>query len=125
MRALFTGCCLLIFLSCNNRQGAEKGVILKPDKMQAVMWDMFKADAFTDRYLKPDSTKKVAEENAALQQKIFDIHKITRNDYYLSYHYYTTQPEMMRAILDSISIKAERERSSLMESRYSGSHAKE
>jgi len=103
---------LVIFLvSCGKKKTATG--ILKPDKMQAVLWDVLRADAFTESYQKKDSTKNAAESNVQLQQQVFLIHHTSKEEFYNSYAYYKRHPEQMKAILDSIISKASRERTQL------------
>jgi Domain of unknown function (DUF4296) len=119
-RLLNTAFFLLLFtcLSCNDKK--QEGNIVSKEKMQAVLWDILQAEAFTANFIKKDSTKNEAAENAALQKKIFDLHKISRQDFTKSYDYYSSQPEQMRSMLDSMSAKAERERNKVMKERYEG-----
>ena len=126
MRILVTGICIfsfVLFYSCRDKEKAQKGQILSTGKMQVVLWDMLQADAFTQNFIKKDSSKNVLVENAALQKKIFELHKITREDFYTSYDYYTMHPDVMKIILDSISVKAERDRGKLMKEKYGGKKA--
>ena len=111
---------LLLFTchSCNEKK--QEGNIVSKEKMQAVLWDILQAEAFTANFIKKDSTKNEAAENAALQKKIFELHKISRQDFTKSYDYYSSQPEQMRSMLDSMSAKAERERNKVMKERYEG-----
>jgi hypothetical protein len=121
MRILVAGICIFSFVllySCQRKQEAQKGEILSTAKMQLVLWDMLQADAFTENFIKRDSSKNVLVENAALQKKIFELYKISREDFYTSYNYYTTHPDVMKTILDSISVKAERDRNKLMKEKY-------
>lgn len=118
LAGLYFFLCIIIF-SCKDKKTA--GVVLEKEKMQAVMWDMLQADAFTQYFIKKDSTKNDLVENAALQKKIFELHKITKEDYTASYDYYSAHPEMMRVMMDSIAAKAQRENSKMMMERYSGS----
>jgi hypothetical protein len=117
-RALVVFCFAVFLYSCGGKQ--NQGIVLPTAKMQAVMWDMFLADAYTQRYIKTDSSKNELQQNAALQQKIFELHKISRADFYTSYEYYNNHPDMMRTMLDSITVKSDRERNGLMQQRYSG-----
>jgi hypothetical protein len=112
-------CCCLIFLlvSCGSKKVPE-GKVLSTDKMQAVMWDILQAEAYTDLYLKKDSSKNIFLQNAALQKKVFLLHKISKEDFYKSYDYYSNHSAEMRILLDSISVKAERNRSKMMEQKY-------
>jgi len=98
---------LLILFACGNKDKIPAG-ILKPDKMQAVLWDVIKANAFTADFIKKDSTKDAVNENLKLQQKIFAIHHITKDDFYRSYGYYKLNPGQLKVIIDSMIVQAER-----------------
>jgi len=93
--------------SCTNKDKMPDG-ILKPEKMQAVLWDVIKADVFTTDFIKKDTAKNAAAENLKLQQQIFAIHKITKADFYNSYDYYKTNTVVFRKIVDSMIAQAER-----------------
>lgn len=98
----------LVFLySCGNKSKIPTG-ILKQDKMQAVLWDVIRADAFTEEFIKRDSSKNAVTENLKLQQQIFTIHKVTREDFYKSYEYYKKNTAVFKNILDSIIARNER-----------------
>lgn len=107
MRNCMLFLCLTVFISCGNKNKIPEGV-LTPDKMQAVLWDVIKADAFTGEIVRKDSAKKTADVNLKLQQEIFSIHKITRDDFYKSYDYYKENPGKLKVIMDSMIIQAER-----------------
>ena len=83
--------------------------------MEMVLWDIIRADVFTEQFIKKDTLKKPAAENIKLQNKIFALHKITRQDYNKSYEYYLAHTDLMRGILDSMTAKAERERTKMTE----------
>jgi len=117
---LFSGCLLIFLLSCGDKKDTAKAKVISSGKMQEVLWEVFQADAFTEKFIKIDSSKNAILQNAALQQKIFELHKISKEDFYTSYNYYSSHPELMRTILDSITVKAERKRGDMMTERYSG-----
>ena len=102
---------LFLLTSCGNDEKIPAG-ILKPEKMQAVLWDVIKADAFTTGYIKNDSAKNAVEENLKLQQEIFTIHKVTKADFYNSYDYYKKNIGRFKIMLDSMIIQAERNQKS-------------
>jgi hypothetical protein len=104
---LFIGLALLS--SCENKDKLPAGV-LKPEKMQAVLWDVIKADVFTTDFIKKDSSKNPAAENLKLQQQIFAIHKISKADFYTSYDYYKTNTVEFKKIIDSMVSQAERKK---------------
>ena len=101
--------CLIIFISCGNKNKIPPG-ILKPDKMQVVLWDVIKADAFTREFIKKDSSKDAVHENLKLQEEIFAIHHISKQDFYTSYNYYKSNPGHLKIMIDSIIAKGERDK---------------
>ena len=98
---------LTVLNSCGNKDEIPAG-ILKPEKMQVVLWDVIKADAFTADFIKKDSTKNAAAENLKLQQQIFAIHKISKADFYNSYDYYKSNTPIFKTMLDSMIRKVDR-----------------
>ncbi|MEP6674391.1 MAG: DUF4296 domain-containing protein [Ferruginibacter sp.] len=102
---------VLLFFSC--KSGIPSG-ILKPEKMQTVMWDIIRADVFTENFIAKDSAKNMSAENIKLQNQIFAINSVSREDYYKSYEYYKKHPVVMTAILDSISQRVIRDRDKII-----------
>lgn len=98
---------LIVLNSCNSGNDIPSGV-LKADKMQAVLWDIIKADVFTDEFIKKDSTKNAATENLKLQQQVFAIHKISKTEFYKSYDFYKSNTPLFKVMLDSMIAQAER-----------------
>lgn len=90
-----------ILLSCR-QQGRENGRIIPKAKMEAILWDIVRADVYTNQYLKKDSLVKDTVENIRLQNKIFQNYKVTREDFRNSYEYYMARPAEMTVMLDSI-----------------------
>ncbi len=112
MKYLFLIIGFFFITSCANKGGTPSGILDK-EKMQSVMWDIIRAEAFTDQFIKKDSSKNVLLENIQLQAKIFSIHKVSREQYDKSYAYYFSHTDLIRVVLDSMTAKAERERNGL------------
>jgi hypothetical protein len=91
----------VILFSCRSKNNIPDGVI-KPAKMQVVLFDVIRADNFVFQYVTKDSSKKPEAELAKLQQQIFAVHKISRADYYKSYEFYKAHPDIMQPMLDSL-----------------------
>ena len=111
---------LFFFVGCSNKDGLPKGV-LPPAKMQDVLWGYFQAEAYTEQFLKKDSAQKLNLQNSILQEQLFSLHKITKEQFYTSYRYYSSNAELMRPLLDSISVRAEAKRTAVMSRKY-GNH---
>lgn len=116
MKGFFITIAMLCMLGCSNKK--NNSGILGKEKMQAVMWDIIGADVFTEQFVKKDSLKIASIENMQLQNKIFALHKVTRAQYYKSYDYYISHTDLMKAVLDSMTTKAERDRSKMMEQQH-------
>jgi Domain of unknown function (DUF4296) len=100
---------IIILASCGKKDKIPPGIIA-PDKMQAVLWDVIRADAFTTDFIKKDSARNAEGENVALQQKVFSIHRVTREDFYKSYDYYRLNSTVLKDIIDTMLVRAERDR---------------
>jgi hypothetical protein len=99
----------IILMSCGNKNSTPPGV-LKPDKMQAVLWDIIRADAFTTLHIKTSVPGIATAEDAKLQKQVFAIHGLSKDDFYRSYDYYKAHAGLMRTVLDSMINKANREK---------------
>jgi hypothetical protein len=92
--------CMIVTAACSSK----KDKILPKEKMQAVMWDMMRADKFLSDYvLNRDTSKKKDSESVKLYQQVFAIHKINGEQFSKSLEYYKERPDELRQIMDSIS----------------------
>lgn len=104
MRGLF----LLIFAfiglaSCKRNKLPEN--VLAPEKMQAVFWDYIRADVYTKDYIAKDSGRNALKENAALQQLVFQKHKVSKETFYRSYEYYMHHQDKLGPMLDTMLVR--------------------
>ena len=97
--------CLAMFYFASCKDNRLPKDILPREKMQEVLWSMISAGEFLNTYiLNKDSVDKVAE-SSKIYGQVFQIHHITREEFDKSYLYYREHPELMKAILDSLSKK--------------------
>jgi hypothetical protein len=99
---------LSTLVSCSKKKAP--GDILPPDKMEQVLWEQMKADAFTKEFIARDSSKDPVKENLILQEKIFQKYHTNRESFYKSYEWYLAHDEQMKDILDSVIAKQGRNR---------------
>lgn len=109
MRNLLLLVVVSAFFSCSSKKEIPEG-ILPPQKMEPVLWDYLRADAYSTDYLKRDSTVNDTLENLKLQQKVFAYYKISREDFYRSYDYYIKHSGMLTRIIDSMLAKQNRKK---------------
>ena len=116
MRIWIKICFASALLSCNHKNTIPDD-LLKKDQMQAVLWDIMRAEVFTNQYIKKDTLKNPVVENAKLQNQIFAIHHISREDFYKSYSYYKEHTDLLQPILDSLTSKNTRDRNKLFKAK--------
>ncbi len=110
---------------CNSRDDVSSSDILSKEKMQVVMRDIIQASSFTEQFIKKDTLKNANVENMKMQQRIFLLHHISKEAFYKSYNFYSTQPELMKPLLDSIIAMGERERIDVLEKHSGGKKGNE
>ena len=84
--------------------------ILPPAKMQDVFWDYMRADVFTTDFIAKDSAKNLALENIKLQKEVFEIHHISKEEFYNSYDYYLKNTAQMKILLDTMLARKNRDK---------------
>jgi hypothetical protein len=95
----------LVMLSCGGRDRLPGGV-LSEEKMEAVMYDMMRADQFLgDFVLSQDSTLVRKDESIRLYREILALHDIDQETFRESFYYYRSRPELLRSVMDSINKK--------------------
>ncbi len=99
----------IIFYSCNND---EK--LLSISEMKFVMWDVINADEWIKLKNANQSSDSIKKESNNFYNKIFDLHKITEQQFYNSYKFYQSHPIEMKILLDSIANYGTRKRDTLI-----------
>ena len=118
MKYLFFIIISVVLFACSD-SNLPRG-ILSQEKMELILWEQMKADAFTKEFISKDSSKDLVKENIQLQQKIFSKYKIDKDDFYKSYQYYLKHDGLMKDVLDSIVAKQTRIHQKDFEKRMSG-----
>lgn len=78
--------------------------VLPPQKMQAVLWDFFRAGNHVTSHLLPkDSTLRREPEQIKWFNRVLAIHQVSEKQFKLSLDYYTSHPASFTPILDSLS----------------------
>jgi hypothetical protein len=91
--------------SCTDKDRIPKGVLGK-EKMQRVLMDMIQAERYRDGFISTDSTKDLKTETFKLYAQVFEINKITKEEFIKSYKFYMSRPDIAREIFDSLSSQA-------------------
>ncbi len=96
----------LVLVSCSKSK-VPKG-ILKPEKMQAVFWDYIRADVYANEFVRRDTSKNAELENTRMQQQVFQLHKVTKKEFYDSYEYYLKHQELMKGMMDTMLVRQQK-----------------
>lgn len=100
----FSGVLLSVLLACSGKKNDLPGTVLPKDKMQAVLWDIMRADQFLGDYvLNKDSSVKKDSVRISYYRQILASYNITQEEFRESFSYYTSHPALMGSILDSMS----------------------
>ncbi|MFY7898669.1 MAG: DUF4296 domain-containing protein [Chitinophagaceae bacterium] len=88
-------CCLMV--ACNSNENR-----LTINEMKPIMWDMITADEWFSQITLKDSTARPKMKNAEMYQQIFAKYKITKEQFYNSYHYFQMHPNELKVLIDSV-----------------------
>ena len=107
---------MLTVFACSDKQHIPGDVIPK-EKMQKVMWDMIVADRYAALFLVKDSAKiNVKTETLKLYEEVFQINKITREQFQKSLNFYLSRPDIARVMFDSLANRTQRSRPGMFSS---------
>ncbi|HEX7904058.1 MAG TPA: DUF4296 domain-containing protein [Chitinophagaceae bacterium] len=105
MRAFILLVSAVFLLACNSNR-LPKGV-LPPEKMETVLWDMIQADEFLRNYmLTIDTSLNDTTESIRMYEKVFRMHKTSRQEFKKSFDYYRTHTSLIKKVLDSLNVKS-------------------
>jgi hypothetical protein len=107
------GACLLLFIfavGCSSKDKIPSGIIPQ-DKMEKILWDMIQADQYAALYLVKDSARvNVKMETLKLYQQVFQLNKVSRDEFRESFQFYLGRPDLTRTVFDSLLTRANRQR---------------
>jgi hypothetical protein len=83
--------------------------ILSKDTMRVLLGEMFQADAYNDGRVAKDTNFKHDTALATLYTDIFRSHGVTWARFMDSYEYYMGEPEVLRAMIDTLAGRTNRE----------------
>lgn len=108
---------ILLAVACTNKDKVPSDVLAQ-EKMEKVMWDMIEADRFSAQFLERDSAakKNIKVENLKLYERVFQHHKISKEEFLRSFRFYLSRPDLNNVIFDTMSARSERRRAEMYKS---------
>lgn len=102
---------LLVFsISCKNNSKNIDQQVIPINNMRKIVWDMFKADEYYVRISSKDSLDKSQTGNLKLYDQVFRSYGISKKQFYNSYQYYQSHPDLFKTLIDSVDALAKRQR---------------
>lgn len=108
MRIFFLSLFIIVFFSCRNEVKVPKD-ILPGSKMEEVMLDLVKADEIVNQQSYADSAAGIRVKRERLYQKVFKIHKVSKEEFKKSLTFYQNRPDLLKIVLDSMYNEVKRE----------------
>jgi hypothetical protein len=95
----------LLFCACSGGPSIPKDVI-PPAKMEAILYDVVRADELVDFMQMTDSTFRPFSKRASFYDTIFQLHAVKKENVSKSLKYYQGRPDLLKIILDSLQNRA-------------------
>jgi hypothetical protein len=105
-RCFFVILTLFFVMACSQNKVPKD--VLSQKKMEAVLWDVLLADQTAEFYIQNDSSVNALEKHAELYQQLFQIHKISKEDFKKSLRFYERHPQLLKPVFDSLQKRSER-----------------
>ncbi len=95
-------------LSCSSDQSIPPD-ILQPGQMKGIVWDLIKAGELAKYDTLVNKNIRLKDTATLLFEKVFALHHVDREQFYKSYRYYLAHPDQNKALIDSVSVLANKE----------------
>jgi hypothetical protein len=96
---------LLIFAACSNKPEVPKN-ILPPEKMEAVSWDLVRADGLLSSTAAADTITPALDKRTQLYGEVLRIHGVTKETFRQSLQFYENRPDLLKIVFTKMVEKA-------------------
>jgi hypothetical protein len=103
----------LLLGACSSKK-AENEAILPIKTMQQTVWQLMQVDEYLSRQIQSDTTVKPSLEKAQYYQRVFNLNKIDRVQFYATMAYLDKHPVEMKVLMDSVEALSKREKLDLL-----------
>ena len=76
--------------------------------MEAIFWDIFRADELAGQLKTIDSTKTYMQWHTELYDKVFKLHSVSKEEFQKSFNYYQSRPDLLKPMLESLAKKSDK-----------------
>jgi len=103
----------LLLGACDSKK-AEKEAILPIKTMQETVWQLMQVDEYLSRQIQTDTTIKPSLVKAQYYQRVFNLNKVDRVQFYTTMAYLDKHPVDMKELMDSVEALSKREKLTLI-----------
>ena len=100
----------MVFLAACTSKKTAKEEILPIKTMQQTVWQLMQVDEFLSRQIQSDTTFKPSLEKAQYYQRVFDLNKVDRAQFYATMDYLDKHPVDLKELMDSVEALSKREK---------------
>lgn len=111
MKYLFCVMLMLALIACGTEDKEIPENVMPVDKMKLVMWDLLQAGNYATIQKEKDTS--IKQFNTAYMAQVLQLYKISKDDFFKSFDYYQTHPELNKILFDSINAYSQRKRGDL------------
>ena len=104
---------LLLLAACASR-ATKSGTLLPIKTMQQTVWQLMQVDEYLTRQIQTDTTIAPSLKKAEYYQRVFNINKVDRVQFYATMDYLDKHPVEMKVLLDSVEALSKREKLALI-----------
>jgi len=104
MRFFIAAMLVMLITGCADKPVTPPGII-PPEKMEKVMYDLMRTGEFLSGYvLYKDTSVNKTGESLKWYNKVWELHKVSEEEFRKSYLWYKDNPKVMSALMDSIMV---------------------
>lgn len=104
---------LLLTACASNKQ--SKQTLLPMSTMQQTVWQLMQVDEYLSRQTQTDSTVQPNLEKAKYYQRVFNLNKVDRVQFYATMEYFDKHPVELKTLMDSVEALSKREKLALVQ----------
>jgi len=99
---------VLIMVACKTKN--TNNTLLPINSMKLVLWDILKAGEWYTQTSIRDTLNKRLNENFQIYEQVFQIHHVSKKQFYDSYIFFETHPDQFKTLIDSVIAVGDRDK---------------
>ena len=103
----------LFFGACASQKTPNEA-LLPIELMQPIVWQLMQVDEYLSRQTLADTSIQPALEKAKYYQRVFNLNKVDRVQFYATMAYLDKHPVAMKELMDSVEALSKREKLALL-----------